>query len=1401
MVARVSYRSAVDARRAGPRRERHRWPHLCRCSIPPSATGSPVVRAADGAAGAAAGRRSRAASTRSSSRRPAAARRWRRSSGASTALMFAPRARRGASAAACSTSRRSRRSRSTSSATCARRSPASRSVAAARGDAVRRAGDRRPHRRHAGGRARAVPARAGRHPDHDAGVALPAAHVERARGAARRSTRSSSTRSTRSCRPSAARTSRSRSSGSRRCCDAPPQRIGLSATQRPLDEVARFLGGAETAARPTASAEGDARRRRAKARRSTTRVDAEIARRVRGAPTAPSRYRPVTIVDAGEKKQLDADASKCRSRTWRGSATADDIPSGPASQRRPAAVDLDGDPPAAARADPRAPLDADLRQQPPARRAAGRRRSTSSPARRSCARITARSRAPQRDRDRGPAQGRRAARRSSRPRRSSSASTWARSISSSRSRRRRRSRAACSASAAPATRSARSARASSSRSSAATSSRARRSPARCTRARVEATRYPRNPLDVARAADRRDGRRWTTWDVDELFARDPARRAVRRARAARAFEGVLDMLSGRYPVRRVRRAAAARSPGTALAGTLDRARGREARRDRQRRHDSRSRPLRRVPRSARAARAARVGELDEEMVFETPRRRDVRARRLDAGASRRSRTTACSSRRRPGEPGKMPFWKGDARGPAARARAARSAGSMRDAAARCRRPRPIERLDARSRSRPHAPPRTCCSTSRDQAAAAGVVPDDRTIVVERVPRRARRLARLRALAVRRPHPRAVGDGRRRRASASETGRRRRDDVDRRRVRRAVPGGRRRRPIRAAAARPPRRSRRSSCGSSAATALFAAKFRENAGARAAAAAAPRRARARRSGSSASARRICSRSPRATARSRSLLETYRECLRDVFDMPALVDTLRRGRSARDPRRDRRFATAVAVRRVAALRLRRQLPLRRRRAAGRAARAGAVGRSGAAARAARRGGAARAARRRRARRRRAPAAAPRPSATTRGTPTRVHDLLLRLGDLTADEIAARARRSTIARAAIAALERGAARRRACRIAGEPRFVAVEDAARYRDALGVPLPPGFPESLLAAGARSARRPGAALRAHARAVHGRRVRRAATALGRAAAEATLARLAGDGPPARGRVPARAARGREWCDADVLRTLRRRSLARLRHEVEPVEPAALGRLVDDVAGRRRAPRAGSTRCSTRSSSCRARRCRRRSSRREILPARVDGYQPADLDALVARRRGRLGRRRAARRARRARRALPDRSSARAAAAGAPASSRASSRRAIVAHLDDARARRSSPRHPRGRAAAASPARPSTRSGISSGTGSSPTTRSTRCARSRAPPDRARGAIASSARSASRRVAPPAARGPLVARRRARRRRGVTPTEWAAATAQQLLARHGVAHARGGGRRGDPRRVLGASTTC
>src|SRR4051812_9063956 len=80
-------------------------------------------------------------------------------------------------------------------------------------------------------------------------------------------------------------------------CHTPPRRIGLSATQRPLDEVARFLGGVDTT-----SARGAAE---PKEKRATGRDDKvhEMEREF-AAPHAPLRYRPVTIVDAGKKKAL-----------------------------------------------------------------------------------------------------------------------------------------------------------------------------------------------------------------------------------------------------------------------------------------------------------------------------------------------------------------------------------------------------------------------------------------------------------------------------------------------------------------------------------------------------------------------------------------------------------------------------------------------------------------------------------------------------------------------------------------------------------------------------------------------------------------------------------------------------------------------------------------------------------------------------------------------------------------------------------------------------------------------------------------------------------------------------------------------------------------------------------------
>ena len=198
-----------------------------------------------------------------------------------------------------------RRRRRAQPARAARRHRAGRD---ARGDAFSHAGDRGPHRRHAGRRARAVSARAGRHPHHDARIAVSAAHVERARRAAlgrdrhrRRDPRARPDQARRA--PGAvARTARPRAAAQ------PLQRIGLSATQRPLDEVARFLGGAERRRAPAAAG-----RRRAAA--AATR-----RRRSAGTPAPTLENRATSSPSAGGTHPLPAGHHRrCRERRsrWR----------------------------------------------------------------------------------------------------------------------------------------------------------------------------------------------------------------------------------------------------------------------------------------------------------------------------------------------------------------------------------------------------------------------------------------------------------------------------------------------------------------------------------------------------------------------------------------------------------------------------------------------------------------------------------------------------------------------------------------------------------------------------------------------------------------------------------------------------------------------------------------------------------------------------------------------------------------------------------------------------------------------------------------------------------------------------------------------------------------------------
>ncbi len=135
---------------------------------------------------------------------------------------------------------------------------------------------------------------------------------------------------------------------------------------------------------------------------------------------------------------------------------------------------------------------------------------------------------------------------------------------------------------------------------------------------------------------------------------------------------------------------------------------------------------------------------------------------------------------------------------------------------------------------------------------------------------------------------------------------------------------------------------------------------------------------------------------------------------------------------------------------------------------------------------------------------------------------------------------------------------------MAGEERFAAIEDAARLRDALGIPLPMGVPLAFIEPVADPL---GDLIARHAR-THGPFTTADVASrlgLGIAVVHSGLERLAADRRVTEGEfLPNGLARqdgGSEWCDVQVLRQLRSRSLAALRAEVEPVDAATFGRFL------------------------------------------------------------------------------------------------------------------------------------------------------------------------------------------------------------------------------------------------
>ncbi|MGB0099970.1 MAG: crosslink repair DNA glycosylase YcaQ family protein, partial [Nocardioides sp.] len=184
-------------------------------------------------------------------------------------------------------------------------------------------------------------------------------------------------------------------------------------------------------------------------------------------------------------------------------------------------------------------------------------------------------------------------------------------------------------------------------------------------------------------------------------------------------------------------------------------------------------------------------------------------------------------------------------------------------------------------------------------------------------------------------------------------------------------------------------------------------------------------------------------------------------------------------------------------------------------------------------------------------------------------VADLVRLLGPLTTAEVAARAVDGADAVGWTRAL---ADQRRVVevRMAGEERWAAIEDVGRLRDGLGVPVPPGTPDAFT----DPVDDPIADLVARHARTHGPFTTEDVAArlgLGAAVVRHTLQRLAAQGRVLDGEFRP-AGSGTEWCDAEVLRRLRRRSLARLRQEIEPVEPDTVGRFLSawqHVGGRHR----------------------------------------------------------------------------------------------------------------------------------------------------------------------------------------------------------------------------------------
>jgi ATP-dependent helicase Lhr and Lhr-like helicase len=737
---------------------------------------------------------------------------------------------------------------------------------------------------------------------------------------------------------------------------------------------------------------------------------------------------------------------------------------------------------------------------------------------------------------------------------------------------------------------------------------------------VESTRYLRNPLDVLAqqivaviahpplsAVERERGGKLGAEDEGPGISYAALFALVRGAApfaglSQSVFDGVLDMLAGRYPSDefaelrpritwdRTRNWITPRLGVKRIAilngGTIP------------------DRGTYGVFLAGERAKPVRVGELDEEMVFES---RVGETFLLGASAWRideitRDRVLVTPA---PGEAGKMPFWHGDQAGRPL------EFGRRIGALVRELREAPRNVAIARLTTEHDLDPLAAENVLRylvDQELATVVVPDDRNVVIERVRDELGdwRVCVLTPFGSRVHAPWAMAATAKLRATLgydvetmwSEDGFVLRfPETDEA-------------PAVDSILLEPEEAAELVLRQLGSTALFAAKFREGA---ARALLLPRR-------------RAEARTPLWQQRKRAydllsvasqyasfpiVLEAYRECLRDVFDMPALMETLRGigNRSLRvhtvDSRTPSPFASALLFSYVANYIYDGDAPLAERRAQALSIDqdqlrelmgdadlrelldVNAIEETEEQLQCV--------------------------AETYRArSMDGVHDLLLRVGDLTRAELRLRCVSEVVADT-IAKLAR-ARRALEVQVAGEKRWIAVEDAARYRDALGVPLPPGLPSAFLEDAAHAMVD---LVRRFAR-THGPFTTHEVAArfdLPAESVDAVLQGLVQSGKVVEGGFRPGGIH-REWCDDEVLRSIRRRSLARLRKEVEPVEQRTLARLFTRWQGVVQ-PRRGLDALLDVIENLQGAPLPASILETEILPARLVGYKPSDLDTLIA----------------------------------------------------------------------------------------------------------------------------------------------------------------------------------------